>query len=72
METSSVSDGRKKESWWLRSKTDPRWNADGYDYVGGLTMSDDCKNRFTELKQELGEPPADLEWGYIRERIEPS
>ena len=55
-------------SWWLNSKTDPRWNYNGRaDCVGGFMMPDECQNKLKELKQKLGKPPKDLEWGYMKD-----
>lgn len=53
--------------WYLRSKSDPRWNADGRSFVGGFTMPNECKRKLEEMKRELGEPPDDLEWGYMKD-----
>ena len=53
-------------SWWVHSKKDARWNATGRDIVGGKTMPEKCREKIDELKKELGEPPNDLEWGYIK------
>ena len=36
--------------WWLRSKSDSRWNCDGRDYVDGLVMPYECKQKIQELK----------------------
>lgn len=58
----------KEGSWWLNSKSDPRWNVEGRSsYVGGLVMPSDCESKIEELKKELGEPPDDLEWGYMKD-----
>lgn len=56
-----------KGDWWLRSKSDPRWNSDGRTLVGGFVMPDECKQKLEELKGKLGEPPKDLEWGYMKD-----
>ena len=47
--------------WTLFSKKDPRWNCSGEDLVGGLVLPEKCKEKFEELKKELGNPPDDLE-----------
>ena len=54
-------------TWWLRSKQDPRWNCNGRTDVGSFVMPQDCKNKLEELKTKLGEPPGDLEWGYMKD-----
>ena len=57
----------REGSWWLRSKSDSRWNSDGRTYVGGFVMPDECKRKLDELKKTLSEPPEDLEWGYMKD-----
>jgi hypothetical protein len=57
----------KEGCWWLCSKEDPRWNCKGRDYVGGFELSTDQKEAFEKKKKELGEPPDDLEWGYMKD-----
>jgi hypothetical protein len=56
-------------TWWMRSKKDPRWNADGRStWVGGFEMPKECKYKFEELKQKLKEePPDDLYWEYMKD-----
>jgi len=58
----------RKGSWWLESKTDPRWNCNGHGPCGGLTVPPDATAAMEEIKKELGEePPDDLEYGYIKD-----
>ena len=57
----------REGSWWLRSKTDPRWNCGGNAYVGGFVMPSECEKKLSELKKKLGNPPKDLEWGYMKD-----
>ncbi|HEY4497079.1 MAG TPA: hypothetical protein VI432_02940 [Candidatus Paceibacterota bacterium] len=59
--------GPREGSWWLRSKKDPRWNTDGRAYVGGFLMPEACRSKIDELKLRFGEPPEDLEWGYMKD-----
>ena len=55
-------------SWWLKSESDPRWNAHGSDnYCGGFVMPKECEKKVKELKKELGLPPDDLEYGYMKD-----
>jgi len=56
----------REGSWWLTSKKDSRWNAQGRARVGGLVIPEDCKKRVEELKRKFGKPPDDLEWGYMK------
>lgn len=59
---------QKSGSWWMSSKKDPRWNASGHsNSVGGFVKPREV-TRELELKEEqLGEPPDDLEWGYMKD-----
>jgi len=52
--------------WYLLSQKDKRWNVSGEGVVGGLLMPDDCKKALEKKKKELGDPPDDLEYGYIK------
>ncbi len=41
--------------WWLDSKVDPRWKAQGKgEEIGGLDMCIEAKRAFWELKKKLG------------------
>ncbi|MBU1179802.1 hypothetical protein KJ885_02585 [Patescibacteria group bacterium] len=54
--------------WWIRSKKDPRWNADGQSlFVSEGEMPQECKEKLEEFKKIYGEPPDDFEWGYLRD-----
>lgn len=57
----------KMGSWWLKSKLDPRWNAAGRCYCGGFVMPEECKDKLEELKNQLGNPPTDLSFGYMKD-----
>jgi hypothetical protein len=54
--------------WWIRSESDPRWNREGRGEVGGLYKRPPAVDRTIKLlRQELGDPPNDLEWGYEKD-----
>ena len=53
--------------WWLKSKSDPRWNSHGRGLVGGFVIPDNCKKKLEELEKELGNPPPDLRWNYMKD-----
>ena len=59
----------REGSWWIRSKSDPRWDAEGpSDAVGSYTKPSEVDPAIEQKKQELGEePPSDLEWGYMKD-----
>lgn len=55
-------------SWWIRSKSDPRWSASGEAAcVGGFAMPKEVKNAKRRLARKYGKQPADLEWGYMKD-----
>jgi hypothetical protein len=55
-------------SWYLTSKSDPRWNTGGRDDAcGGFEMPQECRVAIERLKEKLGEMPADLTWGYMKD-----
>jgi hypothetical protein len=54
-------------TWWLKSKIDSRWNASGDGWCGGFCMPSECEKELEKLKQLYGEPPADLEYGYMKD-----
>ena len=54
-------------TWFLSSKSDPRWNADGRALVGGLVMPVECVKKLEELEKKLGKRPKDLQWGYMKD-----
>ena len=58
----------RKGSWWIRSKTKPEWNESGdSDSVGGFMIPSEATAAIERKKQTLGEPPDDLEWGYMKD-----
>ena len=57
----------RQGSWWLRSESDDRWNCDGKALVGSFMMPEECKQKIEALKKILGDPPEDLEWGYMKD-----
>ena len=54
-------------TWWLKSKIDPRWNCSDSTDVGGFSMPDECRAALEALKKKYGNPPEDLEWGYMKD-----
>jgi hypothetical protein len=60
--------GSRSGSWYINSKTDPRWDDGGYSVsVGGFAMPEEAKKAIEEKKKQLGAPPDDLEWGYMKD-----
>ena len=59
--------GPKPGSWWIRCKSEPYWNASGTSYVGGFVMCPEAEEALEKLKELYGEPPADVEWGYMKD-----
>ncbi len=55
-------------SWWVTSASDPRWNGSGRsDHVGMFATPGEATAHVERKRQELGEPPDDLEWGYMKD-----
>ncbi len=61
----SSSFGSHQGTWWLRSKKDPLWNAEGQGFVS-IYGSEDCECTIKELEARLGQRPDDLEWGFAK------
>lgn len=58
----------KMGTWVLRSKMDPRWNADGRCSVGMFSLPSGAGHFIEQKKVELGEePPEDLEYHYMKD-----
>lgn len=55
-------------TWYLSSKSDPRWNSSGHiNAISSFVMPNECQNEINQLKKQYGEPPSDLEWGYMKD-----
>ncbi len=59
--------GLKDGSWWINSKSDPRWNASGSGKVGLFGMPEEAEKEIKRLKKKYGKPPEDLEFGYMKD-----
>lgn len=60
--------GPKKGSWWVSSKSDPRFNCSGRGRVGGFACPAEAREFFEAKAKELGVPvPDDLEFGYMKD-----
>lgn len=60
--------GLKPGTWWLSSEEDPRWNATGHvDVLSVLVMPEEAEQALAKLKKEFGTPPADLEYGCMKD-----
>jgi len=58
----------KEGTWWLKSKSDPRWDNKGRGSVGMLCIPLEAEKVIEEKKVELKEePPEDLEYGYMKD-----
>jgi hypothetical protein len=57
----------RKGSWWISSKTDPRWDCSGTAMVGGFLKPAGVDVAVASKQKTLGEPPTDLEWGYMKD-----
>jgi len=59
--------GPKLGTWYLSSKSDPRWNIRGKAFVGGFAMCSECLLALNDFKRQYGAPPEDLEHGYMKD-----
>ena len=58
----------REGSWWVSSKSDPRWDCQGSGSVGGFMCPSEATATIERKKKELGEePPDDLEFGYMKD-----
>jgi hypothetical protein len=57
----------REGTWWVRSESDPRWNASGRAKVGMYGKPDAVDIKVAEMVALLGDPPDDLEWGYMKD-----
>ena len=53
-------------SWWCSSKSDPRWNGNGAT-TSLFSVDDEVTKHVDRLRPTLGEPPADLECGGVKD-----
>ena len=53
-------------TWWVRSASDPRWNAQGTAASSIDRIPPQAAAHVDALRPTLGEPPADLEVGFDR------
>jgi hypothetical protein len=59
--------GLKPGTAYLHSNTDGRWNISINCDVGMLTIPPELQKKIEELKKTLGDPPKDLEYGYMKD-----
>jgi len=53
-------------TWILYSQMDERWNCSGRAVNhSSFVIPKEAEQMFWELKSNIGEPPDDLEWGYV-------
>lgn len=53
--------------WSISSASDPRWNASGTCCSGIFSIAAACETAIQKKKETLGEPPADLNYGGVKE-----
>lgn len=55
-------------TWWIYSEVDSRWRASGHSAeVGMFLQPSESKAKIGELTRLFGDPPTDLEWGYMKD-----
>ena len=57
----------REGTWSVSSRLDPRWNASGHCMCGGFVIPREAAEHIDAKKRELGDPPTDLEWGYMKD-----
>jgi hypothetical protein len=50
--------------WWIFSKVDKRWCAEGKGEVGGISMCREAKAKFEDFKKRFGKQPWDLTYRF--------
>ena len=53
-------------TWWVRSASDPRWDAQGTASSSADTIPPQANGHVEQCRRTLGEPPPDLEVGFTR------
>ena len=51
--------------WWVHSPSDSRWHLSGFS-CGMWAAQEDAKKAVEVAKKHLGEPPSDLEYGWMK------
>ena len=59
--------GLREGSWYLYSESHPEWRVDGRGFCGGFTKPKELNEALEKLKEKYGNPPKDLEWGYMKD-----
>lgn len=54
-----------KSYWWLKSKNKKWCDRGSFIYRGMKGIPVETSYRIEELKYKLGDPPEDLEWGFV-------
>ena len=54
-------------SWFISSKSDPRWDASGRCFPSIWSAQAECENAVKARTEQYGPPPADLEFGGVKD-----
>ncbi len=65
----SLKDVKHNGTWWMSSKSDPRWNDGGPAVVGPFAVSNLVDISIRNKRKKLGNPPTDIEYGYARQGV---
>lgn len=57
----------KEGSWWVGSISDPRWNKNGRGMVGMFSAGSGAQDWINQCKENFGEVPTDLTFGYMKD-----
>lgn len=58
----------RQGTWWIKSKSDPRWYASGRGEVGMFSVDGrEYQEVVDSLINRYGDPPVDLRIGYMKD-----
>ena len=59
--------GPKPGTWWISSKSDPRWNKSGTSYGFAFGLCYEADDWLKRCQKEFGVEPEDLETGFMKD-----
>jgi len=60
--------GSRSGSWWFKSESDPRFEAEGISsFLSTWEPPKEAQEKLKELEERYGKAPEDLEWGFMKD-----
>ena len=59
--------GPKIGTWWVRCKSDPRWNKTGRGYGLASSNPKEMWDWIEQCREKYGKPPNDAEKGFMKD-----